>query len=189
MPKIYFISILIIWKYSDLNSVRQKSQICTFVFSWSYVEFYISAKNLIRIWFKFKKSTMVYCINWKKLTVKLDWNSIQNILNFKNLIEIASNIYWILKINHFKRHLKIWHSFNSCKFASNSYSIYSWFSSTHLCIIPSTNFKLPCIKSSLGCRSFSFRAPHIWNSLPLSLKTTTSLSYFTSHLKTFLFPP
>ena len=48
---------------------------------------------------------------------------------------------------------------------------------------------VPFINTALGRRSFSYSAPFIWNSLPLSLRTTTSLSYFTSHLKTFLFPP
>jgi hypothetical protein len=48
---------------------------------------------------------------------------------------------------------------------------------------------VPLIKSSHGRRSFSYAAPVIWNSLPFSLRTTTSLPYFTSHLKTFLFPP
>jgi hypothetical protein len=48
---------------------------------------------------------------------------------------------------------------------------------------------VPLIKSSHGRRSFSYAAPVIWNFLPLSLRITTSLPCFTSHLKAFLFPP
>ena len=48
---------------------------------------------------------------------------------------------------------------------------------------------VPLVKTALGRRSFSYAAPFIWNTLPLSLRTAESLSTFTSHLKTFLFPP
>ena len=48
---------------------------------------------------------------------------------------------------------------------------------------------VPLVKTALGRRSFSCAAPFIWNTLPLSLRTAESLSTFTSHLKTFLFPP
>lgn len=47
----------------------------------------------------------------------------------------------------------------------------------------------PPIKSSTGRRSFSFAAPTIWNSLPLALRTATSLQSFRAALKTHLFPP
>ena len=47
----------------------------------------------------------------------------------------------------------------------------------------------PLIKSALGRRSFSFAAPHIWNMLPDYLRNATSLSSFTSKLKTHFFPP
>ena len=48
---------------------------------------------------------------------------------------------------------------------------------------------VPIIKSEIGRRSFTFSAPTVWNSLPLSLRTATSLSSFRSSLKTHLFPP
>jgi hypothetical protein len=48
---------------------------------------------------------------------------------------------------------------------------------------------VPSIKSSAGRRSFSFAAPTIWNSLPLSLRSATSLQSFRANLKTHLFPP
>jgi exonuclease III len=47
---------------------------------------------------------------------------------------------------------------------------------------------IPRITSETGRRSFAYAAPTIWNSLPLALKTTTSLSTFHSLLKTHLFP-
>ena len=47
----------------------------------------------------------------------------------------------------------------------------------------------PLIKSALGRRSFSYAAPHIWNMLPDHLRNATSLSSFTSKLKTHFFPP
>ena len=48
---------------------------------------------------------------------------------------------------------------------------------------------VPPLKSSSGRRSFSFAAPSVWNSLPLSLRSATSLQSFRSGLKTHLFPP
>ena len=63
--------------------------------------------------------------------------------------------------------------------------------------IPSCNLRssdqhllvVPNIKSTLGKRAFSFSAPSIWNSLPLSLRMCTSISTFRSQLKTHFFPP
>jgi len=48
---------------------------------------------------------------------------------------------------------------------------------------------VPPIKSSAGRRSFFFAAPTIWNSLPLSLRSSTTIQSFRSQLKTHLFPP
>jgi len=47
----------------------------------------------------------------------------------------------------------------------------------------------PDIRSENGRRSFSFAAPSIWNSLPLSLRSCPTLPLFLSSLKTHLFPP
>ena len=47
----------------------------------------------------------------------------------------------------------------------------------------------PLVKSSTGRRSFSFAAPTLWNSLPLNIKISSTLSSFCSKLKTFLYPP
>lgn len=47
----------------------------------------------------------------------------------------------------------------------------------------------PLLRSSAGRRSFSFAAPTLWNSLPLDVRLSTSLSSFRSRLKTFLYPP
>ncbi len=41
--------------------------------------------------------------------------------------------------------------------------------------------------SSMGGRSFSVIAPKLWNSIPLALRTITSLSVFKTQLKTYLF--
>ena len=49
-------------------------------------------------------------------------------------------------------------------------------------------FTVPTVNSvTYGERGFSFSAPILWNSLPDSVKNTTSLSSFKSALKTFLF--
>jgi hypothetical protein len=53
--------------------------------------------------------------------------------------------------------------------------------SQHLLVVPRIN-------SQTGRRSFSFAAPTIWNSLPLSLRSTSSLTTFRVSLKTHLFP-
>ena len=49
--------------------------------------------------------------------------------------------------------------------------------------------EVPKIKSAIGRRSFSFSAPTIWHTLPLSLSNTKSSLAFRSQLKTHLFPP
>src|SRR6187399_158774 len=49
--------------------------------------------------------------------------------------------------------------------------------------------EVPNIRSAIGRRSFSFSAPTIWNSLPLSLRNTKSPLVFRSQLKTHLLPP
>ena len=48
---------------------------------------------------------------------------------------------------------------------------------------------VPDIRSAIGRRSFSFAAPTLWNSLPLSLRSCTCLTTFCKNLKTHLFPP
>jgi hypothetical protein len=48
---------------------------------------------------------------------------------------------------------------------------------------------VPLVKSELGRRAFSYAAPFIWNSLPLSLRSSSSIDSFLSSLKTYLFPP
>ena len=48
--------------------------------------------------------------------------------------------------------------------------------------------QLPSVKTkTYGERSFSFQAPSVWNTLPLSLRHADSLSAFKSNLKTHLF--
>ena len=41
--------------------------------------------------------------------------------------------------------------------------------------------------SSLGDRAFAHAAPVLWNSLPLTIRTSSSLAIFKKQLKTFLF--
>ena len=48
---------------------------------------------------------------------------------------------------------------------------------------------IPNIKSAQGRRSFSHAAPTVWNSLPLVLRSCSTISSFRSGLKTHLFPP
>lgn len=48
---------------------------------------------------------------------------------------------------------------------------------------------VPSLKSSFGHRSFSCAGPTIWNSLPFSIRSATSIQSFRSSLKTHLFPP
>jgi len=63
--------------------------------------------------------------------------------------------------------------------------------------IPSRNLRssdkllltVPDILSANGRRSFSFAAPSIWNTLPLTLRSCSTLPSFLSSLKTHLFPP
>ena len=49
--------------------------------------------------------------------------------------------------------------------------------------------QIPFIKSKQGKRAFAFAAPTIWNSLPLHLRTCTSITTFHALLKTYIFPP
>ena len=48
---------------------------------------------------------------------------------------------------------------------------------------------IPDLRSANGRRSFSYAAPTVWNSLPLSLRNCSSTDTFHVNLKTFLFPP
>ena len=41
--------------------------------------------------------------------------------------------------------------------------------------------------STLGDRAFAHAAPVLWNSLPLTIRTSSSLAIFKKHFKTFLF--
>jgi hypothetical protein len=49
------------------------------------------------------------------------------------------------------------------------------------------SFIVPHARTILGTRCFSVFGPKLWNSLPISLRTSCSLSYFRSGLKTYLF--
>ena len=55
------------------------------------------------------------------------------------------------------------------------------FSDRHLLNVPKTN------KKTYGDRAFSAAGPRLWNSLPLDLKISPSVSIFKSRLKTHLF--
>ena len=48
---------------------------------------------------------------------------------------------------------------------------------------------VPRINSAIGQRVFSYAAPSLWNSLPLEIRSCTSLSLFRSKLKTHFFLP
>ena len=54
------------------------------------------------------------------------------------------------------------------------------FSNKNLLIVPD-------IRSEMGCRSFSYASPSIWNSLPQNIRSSDSLSAFCGLLKTFLY--
>ena len=47
---------------------------------------------------------------------------------------------------------------------------------------------IPFIKSANGRRSFAFAAPTVWNSLPPTLRSASTLTTFRANLKTHLFP-
>lgn len=63
--------------------------------------------------------------------------------------------------------------------------------------VPSRNLRsfdkhlltVPDIRSANGRRSFTFAAPTIWNSLPVTLRSCSTLPTFLSGLKTHFFPP
>ncbi|KAI5609353.1 hypothetical protein C0J50_9524, partial [Silurus asotus] len=43
------------------------------------------------------------------------------------------------------------------------------------------------MKTTAGGRSFSYKAPQLWNSLPISVRDSDTVSVFKSRLKTYLF--
>ncbi|KAI5615341.1 hypothetical protein C0J50_10850, partial [Silurus asotus] len=43
------------------------------------------------------------------------------------------------------------------------------------------------MKTTAGGRSFSYKAPQLWNSLPTSVRDSDTVSVFKSRLKTYLF--
>ena len=46
---------------------------------------------------------------------------------------------------------------------------------------------IPRIKTNTSARAFSLCAPSLWNNLPLSVRSATSVATFRRHLKTYLF--
>ena len=46
---------------------------------------------------------------------------------------------------------------------------------------------IPKARRKLGCHTFAYAAPKLWNELPVNIRTTTSLVSFRSSLKTHLF--
>ena len=46
---------------------------------------------------------------------------------------------------------------------------------------------VPKVKHKYGERRFSYAAPSLWNSLPINIRTSTSLCTFKRSLKTYLF--
>ena len=51
------------------------------------------------------------------------------------------------------------------------------------CLLETPNYNL----ESYGKRAFSVAAPRLWNSLPMELRTSTSIDIFKKKLKTYLF--
>jgi len=43
------------------------------------------------------------------------------------------------------------------------------------------------MRTTLGDRSFAVAGPHVWNSLPATIRQITSYGQFRQHLKTYLF--
>ncbi|KAI5614735.1 hypothetical protein C0J50_3444, partial [Silurus asotus] len=43
------------------------------------------------------------------------------------------------------------------------------------------------MKTTAGGRSFSYKVPQLWNSLPISVRDSDTVSVFKSRLKTYLF--
>lgn len=46
---------------------------------------------------------------------------------------------------------------------------------------------VPRVKTKMGSRAFAFSAPDLWNHLPLSVRSSSSIAVFKKHLKTHLF--
>lgn len=55
--------------------------------------------------------------------------------------------------------------------------------STNLCLLTVPDCRL----ATRGDRSFAVRAPKLWNSLPLNIKSSPSVSSFKTNLKTYLY--
>ena len=47
--------------------------------------------------------------------------------------------------------------------------------------------EVPEIKNSFGSRSFTYSSPHIWNDLPYSVRSSSTLQSFKNNLKHYLF--
>jgi len=62
-----------------------------------------------------------------------------------------------------------------------SFSIVLYCASTSTLVVPSTR------RSTLGDRAFPVAAARAWNSLPPSVRSTSSIASFCLHLKTHLF--
>ena len=101
------------------------------------------------------------------ILAKLHWLPVKKRIEFK----IATITYKYYKINNHHNFLKFWNHINLLGIS----------------ILPIKSYLLNLMTSALGRRSFSYVAPHIWNMLPDHLRNATSLSSFTSQLKTHFF--
>ena len=108
-------------------------------------------------------------IHVTSLLNKLHWLPVK----FRCLYKIATLAY-----SHYDGTLPSYLSASLCTYQT-SRTLRS--SNEKLLKIRKCNFK------SVGDRSFSFIAPTVWNSLPVSLRNLPTLSDFQAQLKTFLF--
>ena len=105
------------------------------------------------------------------LLKKLHWLPVTSRIEFK----IASICYKFFTDTHFPKYLsELLHVYEPKRTLRSSNDI-------RLLLPKSTR------KKTFGDRSFSYSAPHIWNSLPYSLRHSKSLSQFKTNLKTFFF--
>jgi len=102
---------------------------------------------------------------------------------------MSSQLHWFLVKQHI--HFKI-ATLTYCTIQSGSPSYLSSLinlnASSRLLRSSSHNLlHVPFTTTAIGCKAFSFAAPTVWNSIPLSIRQSPSIGSFKRHLKTHLF--
>ena len=137
-----------------------------------------------------------FCLGLQKLTSpnsKVIWNRLARVVTksppFARSVPLLRCLHWLPV--KYRVHFKI--SLLTYKALHEEQPVY--LRSLIAISLPSRSLRsnrgitlsIPRIKTNTGARAFSSCAPSLWNNLPLSIRSATSVATFRRRLKTYLF--